>query len=147
MNVGHREWSFQKERIGGSLKQHEAGEKTADVCRKHGISAATIYRWKKKFRKTDVAEARRLENEDHLLELLVAIPSLDSEATVSRPDTFNASEAAVLPYLHQRICAPVRDAGHFAESPYYYSIIAEKHLFDRTTEPLDAEPDLWLTRY
>jgi putative transposase len=41
------------------LKQHEAGVKTADLCREHGISAATFYGWKQKFGGMDVSEAQR----------------------------------------------------------------------------------------
>jgi len=37
---------FTEEQIVGILKEHEAGAKTADVCRKHGISDATFYKWK-----------------------------------------------------------------------------------------------------
>jgi hypothetical protein len=33
----------------GILREHEAGVKTADVCRKHGISSATFYKWKAKY--------------------------------------------------------------------------------------------------
>jgi putative transposase len=40
---------YSEEQIIGMLKQHEAGVKTADVCREHGISAATFYQWKQKF--------------------------------------------------------------------------------------------------
>jgi putative transposase len=46
---------FTEEQI-GTLKEHEAGAKTADVCRKHGISAATFYKFKAKFGGMDVSE-------------------------------------------------------------------------------------------
>jgi len=65
------------------LKQHEAGVKTADVCREHGISAATSYGWKQKFGGMDVSEAQRLktmEDENRRLKLLVAELSLHGEA-------------------------------------------------------------------
>ncbi len=42
------------------LREQEAGGKTADVCRKHGISPATFYQWKAKFGGLEVSEARRL---------------------------------------------------------------------------------------
>ena len=42
---------FTEEQIIGVLKQHEAGMKTADLCREHGISAATFYGWKAKYRR------------------------------------------------------------------------------------------------
>jgi len=40
---------FTEEQIIGILREHEAGAKTADVCRKHGISSATFYKWKGKY--------------------------------------------------------------------------------------------------
>jgi transposase InsO family protein len=49
-----------EEQIIGILKQHEAGVKTADLCREHGISAATFYGWKSKYGGMDVSEAQRL---------------------------------------------------------------------------------------
>ena len=52
---------FSEEQIIGILKQHEAGVKTAELCREHGISAATFYQWKQKFGGMDVAEAQRLK--------------------------------------------------------------------------------------
>ena len=39
---------YTEEQIIGILKQHEAGVKTADLCREHGISEATFYNWKAK---------------------------------------------------------------------------------------------------
>ena len=65
------------------LKQHEAGVKTAELCREHGISAATFYGWKQKFGGLDVSEAQRLkalEDENRRLKLLVAELSLHGEA-------------------------------------------------------------------
>ncbi len=43
------------------LREHEAGHKTADLCRKHGISSATFYAWKAKYGGLDVSQARRLK--------------------------------------------------------------------------------------
>ena len=48
---------YWEEQVIGILKQHEAGVKTADVCREHGISAATFYDWKQKFGGMEVSEA------------------------------------------------------------------------------------------
>ena len=65
------------------LKQHEAGVKTADLCREHGISDATFYNWKAKYGGLDVSEAQRLrqmEDENRRLKALVADLSLDKEA-------------------------------------------------------------------
>lgn len=50
---------FSEEQIIGVLKQHEAGVKTAGLCREHGISAATFYRWKSKFGGMEVSGAQR----------------------------------------------------------------------------------------
>ncbi|BCG82875.1 transposase [Mesorhizobium sp. 113-3-3] len=52
---------FTEEQIIGMLKEQEAGAKTADVCRKHGISAATFYKFKAKFGGMEVSDARRLK--------------------------------------------------------------------------------------
>ena len=74
---------FREEQIIGILKQGEAGIKTADLCREHGISAATFYGWKQKFGGMDVSEAQRLktmEEENRRLKLLVAELSLHGEA-------------------------------------------------------------------
>ncbi len=57
------------------LKEHEAGAKTADLGRRHGISEATIYNWKAKFGGMDVSEAKRLralEEENTKLKKLLA---------------------------------------------------------------------------
>ena len=73
---------FTEEQIIGILKQHEAGVKTADLCREHGVSAATFYAWKSKFGGMDVSEAARLrqmEDENRRLKQLVADLSLDKE--------------------------------------------------------------------
>ena len=63
---------FAEERIIAILREQEAGSKTGDVCRKHGISSATFYKWKAKYGGLDVSEARRLKiltdaGADHLI--------------------------------------------------------------------------------
>jgi putative transposase len=63
------------------LKEQEAGAKTADVCRKHGISSATFYKFKAKFGGMDVSDARRLkalEDENARLKKLLAEQMLDN---------------------------------------------------------------------
>ena len=50
-----------EEQIIGILKQGEAGVKTADLCREHGISPATFYGWKQKYGGMEVGEAQRLK--------------------------------------------------------------------------------------
>ena len=74
---------FTEEQIIAVLKEHEAGAKTADLARKHGISEATIYNWKAKFGGMDVSEARRLkalEEENAKLKKLLAEQMLDAAA-------------------------------------------------------------------
>ena len=51
---------FSEEQIIGVLKEHEAGAKVDDICRRHGISSATFYTWRKKYGGMDASEAKRL---------------------------------------------------------------------------------------
>ena len=72
---------FTEEQIIGILREQEAGMPTADVCRKHGISGATFYKWKAKYGGLDVSEARRLkalEDENTKLKKLLAEAMLDN---------------------------------------------------------------------
>ena len=72
---------FTEEQIIGILREQEAGLKTADVCRKHGVSGATFYKWKAKFGGLEVSEARRLktlEAENAKLKKLLAEAMLDN---------------------------------------------------------------------
>lgn len=72
---------FTEEQIIGMLKEHEAGAKTTDVCRKHGISSATFYKFKAKYGGMDVSDARRLkalEEENTRLKKLLAEQMLDN---------------------------------------------------------------------
>jgi putative transposase len=74
---------YTEEQIIGILKQQEAGVKTADLWREHGISEATFYNWKSKYGGLDVSEVQRLrqmEDENRRLKQLVADLSLDREA-------------------------------------------------------------------
>ena len=52
---------FTEEQIIGILREHQAGAKTADLCRKHGISDATFYKWRSRFGGMEVSDARRLK--------------------------------------------------------------------------------------
>ena len=52
---------FSEEQIIGMLREQEAGAKTADVCRKHGISAATFYQWEAKYGGRNLSEVRHLK--------------------------------------------------------------------------------------
>ena len=74
---------FTEEQIIAVLREQEAGMKTADVCRKHGISDATFYKWKAKYGGLDVSEAKRLrllEDENRKLKKLLAESMLDNAA-------------------------------------------------------------------
>jgi putative transposase len=76
-----RKSRFSEEQIIGVLGEQEAGAKTSDVCRKHGISPATFYQWKAKFGGLEVSEARRLrllEAENTRLKKLLADAMLDN---------------------------------------------------------------------
>lgn len=72
---------FTEEQIIGILREQEAGGKTADICRKHGISSATFYKWKARYGGLDVSDARRLkalEDENTKLKKLLAEAMLDN---------------------------------------------------------------------
>ncbi len=74
---------FTETQIVSILKQYDQGSTANDLCREHGISAATFYGWKQKFGGMDVSEAQRLkalEDENRRLKLLVADLSLHGEA-------------------------------------------------------------------
>lgn len=65
------------------MKEHEAGVSVADLCRKHGVSDASIYNWKARFGGMDISEARRLkalEDENTRLKRLLADAMLDNAA-------------------------------------------------------------------
>lgn len=72
---------FNEEQIIAILREQEAGTRTAEVCRKHGISGATFYKWKSKYGGLDVSDARRLktlEAENAKLKRLLAEAMLDN---------------------------------------------------------------------
>ena len=72
---------FTEEQIIGILKEQESGVRTADVCRKHGISSATFYKYKAKFGGLEVSDARKLKalaDENAKLKKLLAEAMLDN---------------------------------------------------------------------
>jgi len=72
---------FSEEQIIAILREQEAGAKTVEVCRKHGISDATFYKWKAKYGGMKVSDARRLrrlEEENTKLKKLLAEAMLDN---------------------------------------------------------------------
>lgn len=74
---------FTEEQIIGILREQEAGAVTADVCRRHGVSPATFYKWKAKYGGLEVSEAKRLkalEDENGRLKRMLADAMLDNAA-------------------------------------------------------------------
>lgn len=72
---------FTEEQIIGMIREQESGQRTADVCRRHGISEATFYKYKAKYGGMDVSDARRLkalEDENARLKKLLADQMLDN---------------------------------------------------------------------
>src|SRR5471032_1837729 len=104
---------FTEEQIIGVLKEHELGAKTADLCRKHGISEATFYNWKSKFGGMDVSEARRLKqlvDENGKLKKLLADAMLDNAALKdllsSMHSSFSFSNIFILTVMGARKIPP-----------------------------------------
>ena len=74
---------FSEEQIIGILKEAEAGAVVTELCRKHGVSSPTFYKWKAKFGGLDVSEARKLkalEEENGRLKRMLADAMLDNVA-------------------------------------------------------------------
>ena len=74
---------FSEEQIVGILKEHAVGERTGALCRRHGISEQTLYRWKAKYDGLEGNEVRRLKalgEENARLKRLVAEQALDNQA-------------------------------------------------------------------
>jgi putative transposase len=71
---------FSEEQIIGILKEHQAGLSATDLCRKHGISDATFYKWRAKYGGMEVSDAKRLralEAENAKLKKLLAESMMD----------------------------------------------------------------------
>ena len=74
---------FTEEQIIAVLKESEAGAKNQDLCRKHGITEQTFYRWRSKYGGMQISEAKRLrelETENRKLKQLLAEAHLDNAA-------------------------------------------------------------------
>jgi len=76
-----RKSRFTEEQIIKALKEHAAGLSVSDVCRKHGVSDATFYKWRSRYGGMEVSDARRLkalEEENRWLKKLLAETMLDA---------------------------------------------------------------------
>jgi putative transposase len=76
-----RKSRFSEEQVIAILREQEAGHPTVDVCRRHGISDATFYKWKSKYGGLEVSEAKRLkmlEDENRKLKKLLAEQVMDN---------------------------------------------------------------------
>jgi len=74
---------FSDEQIIAMLKENEAGAKVDEICRRHGVSGATFYAWRKKFGGMEPSDAKRLrelESENAKLKRIVADQVLDMSA-------------------------------------------------------------------
>lgn len=77
-----RKGRFSEEQIVAVLQEHQAGAATAELCRRHGISSATLYQWRSRYGGLSVSELRRLkalEEENARLKRLVAEQALDNQ--------------------------------------------------------------------
>jgi putative transposase len=75
-----RKGRFTEEQIIRVLKEHAAGLSATELCRKHGISDATFYKWRSRFGGMEVSDARKLkalEDENRRLKKLLAESMLD----------------------------------------------------------------------
>ena len=78
-----RKISFTEEQIIGMIREHDAGVPTKDICRTHGLSTGTFYKFKSKYGGMEVSDARKLkglETENAKLKRLLAEAMLDNVA-------------------------------------------------------------------
>jgi putative transposase len=78
-----RKSRFSESQIIAIIREHEAGAKVEDLCRRHGVSGTTLYKWKAKYGGLEVSEAKKLkalEEENRRLKKLLAEQMLDNAA-------------------------------------------------------------------
>ena len=78
-----RKSRFTEEQIIRILKEYEAGEKVSELCRRHNVSQATLYKWRSKYGGMEASEAKRLkslEDENRRLKEMLAETMLDNRA-------------------------------------------------------------------
>lgn len=78
-----RKSRFSEDRIIAVIREHDAGAKVDELCRRHGISSTTLYKWKAKYGGLGVPETKRLrglEDENRRLKHLLAESMLDNQA-------------------------------------------------------------------
>ena len=104
---------FTEEQIIGILKEHEAGVPIADLCRKHGVSNASLYKWKAKYGGMDVSEAKRLkglEDENARLKRLLADAMLDR--AIAAPLMEWMAPASGIAMCHVGCCETANEGSH-----------------------------------
>ena len=87
-----------EERIIGILREHQAGLSAAELCRKHGVSEATFFRWRSKYGGMEVSDAKRLkalEDENARLKKLLAV-TCSPERTLSLNEDIPGSRSLLL---------------------------------------------------
>jgi putative transposase len=92
-----------EEQIIAILREQEAGAKTAEVCRKHSISGATLYKWKTKYGGMEVSDARRLRT---LEEENIKLKKLLAEAMLDNTMLRDGSLRAIGDYAPRAVAAP-----------------------------------------
>src|SRR5216683_1055556 len=122
---------FNEEQIIGVLREHEAGAKTEEVCRRHGISSATFYKWKAKYGWLDVSEARRLkalEDENRRLKRLLAESRPDDAAVRQRLRELAAERRR---FGYRRLGWMLAREGHAMNHKRLYRLYREERLMVR----------------
>src|SRR5210317_945224 len=94
---------FSEEQIIGILKEHQAGMSAADLCRRHGVSDATFYKWRSKYGGMEVSDARKLkvlEAENAKLKKLLSEQMMDVSTLKEMP----SKTACLWPSLNPLLC-------------------------------------------